>query len=536
MAKSMSSISLSDLSWTTPNGRTVFSHLFLQFGRERVGIVGRNGVGKSTLLNLIAGDCRPAAGKVVIDGTVSVLRQSVQIIPGQTVADIFGATSALNVLRCAEDGSATVEELADADWTLEERIVTALSRVGLQVEATTRLETLSGGQRTRARLAAAIFAPSDFLLLDEPTNDLDLPGRAAVAQLVADWKAGLIVVSHDRALLEHVDAVVEMTSLGANRYGGNYSQYRLRKATELGAAERDLAHAQKQQSEVARKAQIAAERKARRDASGARRAARGDMPRILLGARKNAAESAGGGERRLAERSFAQAAAAVTTARAKVEALQQLSIVLPSTRLPAGRIVLELKAVTAGYEREHPIISHLSLCMTGPERVAVTGPNGAGKSTLLKVAMGELTAFAGTVTRSARAVLVDQQVSFLDPQATILDNFRRLNVDADENSCRSALAGFLFRADAALQRVSALSGGETLRAGLACRLGGPHPPELLILDEPTNHLDLESTQAIEEAVRAYDGALLVVSHDEAFLAALDIERRLELLPPIQRER
>jgi ATPase subunit of ABC transporter with duplicated ATPase domains len=524
----MSSISLSGLGWTAPDSRSVFRDLDMQFGRERAGLVGRNGVGKTTLLHIIAGDREPSAGRILIEGSVSLLRQAVRALPGQTIADLFGATDALAVLRRAEAGQASIDELADADWTIEERITEALGRVGLNADATTPLDTLSGGQRTRASLAAASFADPDFLLLDEPTNNLDREGRDAVARLVESWGAGLIVVSHDRELLERMDAIVEMTALGVARYGGNWSQYRQRKAIELEAAEHDLAHAQKRQAEVVRKAKIADERKARRDAAGARKAARGDIPRIMLGARKNAAEASGGGGQRLAERLSGQAADAVAIAQAKIEVLQQLSIVLPSTRLPSSRVVIDMRGVSAGYDPAHLLFEDFDLRMVGPERVALVGPNGAGKSTLLKLVTGELAPQQGHIATSSVPTLIDQHVAFLDSAASILDNFRRLNPGATESSCRSILAGFLFRADAALQRVGTLSGGQMLRAGLACRLGGSEPPDLLILDEPTNHLDLDSVAAIEAALSAYDGALLVVSHDEHFLRNIGITRTVSL--------
>ena len=203
---------------------------------------------------------------------------------------------------------------------------------------------------------------------------------------------------------------------------------------------------------------------------------------------------------------------------------------LPSTGLPAGKIVLRLDAVSAGYGTARPIIDGLSLTLTGPERVAITGPNGSGKTTLLALVTGKLAARSGNVRVTTDFAMLDQQVGLLDPSLSIRDNFLSLYPGADENACRSALARFMFRADAALQIVSTLSGGQMLRAGLACVLGGIRPPPLLILDEPTNHLDIESIEAIEAGLRAYDGALLVVSHDEAFLEAIGITRRLELSP------
>lgn len=239
----MPSIAISGLTATTPDGRTLFSDLDLSFDGGRTALVGRNGVGKTALLQIIAGMRRPQAGTVSITGTIGVLRQSVQVSAEATLAELMGVAEALDRLRRADEGLATAEELASADWTLEARIATALGRVGLDVELRTLLSALSGGQRTRAALCALILAEPDFILLDEPTNNLDRQGRASVIELLQTWRSGAIVVSHDRELLERMDAIVEMTSLGVTRYGGNWRHYRERKALELAAARHDLAAA-----------------------------------------------------------------------------------------------------------------------------------------------------------------------------------------------------------------------------------------------------------------------------------------------------
>jgi ATPase subunit of ABC transporter with duplicated ATPase domains len=174
------------------------------------------------------------------------------------------------------------------------------------------------------------------------------------------------------------------------------------------------------------------------------------------------------------------------------------------------------------------VIRDLDLVLTGAERLAVTGPNGSGKTTLLALLTGAIAPLAGSVRLTPSHALLDQTVSLLDPAASLRDNFRRLNPEADENTCRAALARFLFRNAAALQAAGSLSGGQMLRAGLACVLGGARPPDLLILDEPTNHLDLAAIAAVEAALAGYDGALIVVSHDRAFLEAIGITRALAL--------
>ena len=273
------SITLSNLSWSTPDGRPLFANIDLSFGADRTGLVGRNGVGKTTLLKLISGELRARSGHIAVNGRLGVLNQAVQVDPEVTVAALFGATDALALLRRAEDGRAGVDELAQADWTLETRIAAALGRVGLETAVETRLATLSGGQRTRAGLAALIFAEPDFLLLDEPTNNLDREGRQAVIDLLASWRAGAIVVSHDRELLETMDAIVELTSLGATRYGGNWSRYRERKAIELSAARHDLADAERRVADIARSTQATIEKKARKDGARKKKAAKGDICR-----------------------------------------------------------------------------------------------------------------------------------------------------------------------------------------------------------------------------------------------------------------
>ncbi|MBR0898795.1 ABC-F family ATP-binding cassette domain-containing protein [Bradyrhizobium tropiciagri] len=522
------SITLSHLTLSAPDGRVLLSNIDLSFGPERTGLVGRNGVGKTTLLGLIAGRRTPHSGTVSVQGRVAMLHQTVQVQPDQCVIDLFDARDALAALRRAEQGLASTEEIAEIDWTLDTRIASALAQVGLSDVLDAPLAMLSGGQATRARLAALTFAEPDFLLLDEPTNNLDRAGRQAVIDLLAGWRHGAIIVSHDRALLETMDAIVELTSLEARRYGGNWSQYRARKAIELSAARHDLADAEKRVAEIDRRARETSERQARKDGAGARKSAKGDIPRIAAGLRRDRSEDTGGEKARLAERRRTQAVELATTARQRIEVLQPFSVQLPTTQLPAGRMMLRIEAADAGYAADAPILRDLTFSISGPERVAITGPNGAGKTTLLKLVSGELTALRGSVEVLTRFAMFDQAVSLLDAQASILDNFRRINPDAGENACRAALARFMFRADAALQAVSSLSGGQLLRAGLACVLGGPTPPPLLILDEPTNHLDIESMEAVEAGLRAHDGALLVVSHDEAFLEAIAITRRFEL--------
>jgi ATPase subunit of ABC transporter with duplicated ATPase domains len=521
-------ITLDSVRADTPDGRVLFDNLTLSIGAERIGLVGRNGVGKSTLLSLIAGTRAPGSGAISRAGVVGVLPQLHAPPPGARLADLLGVGLGWDRLCRIEAEEADEEDLAEADWTLPGRVAAALAEVGLsRWDASCPAATLSGGQMTRAILAGLLIAAPDVLLLDEPTNNLDTGARGLLADVLRRWKGGAVVVSHDRALLRGMDRIVELTSLGAVSYGGGYDLYAERKAQAVAAAEHDLETAERQVRHAAREAQVARERKAKRDAAGRKFAAKGSEPKILLGAQAERAENTGAREGRLADRAAQEAAQAREVADARVERLRRLAFDLPSCGLPAGRMVLDLDGVGFAYPDGPPVLSDLSFRLTGPERVALVGGNGTGKSTLIRLATGGLEPTAGTVTRGVPAALLDQRAAVLDETQTILENFRRLNPAAGANEAHAALARFLFRNVAAHQTVATLSGGERLRAALACVLMSAEPPQLLILDEPTNHLDLDSVQAVESALAGYDGALLIASHDEDFLEAVGVERRID---------
>lgn len=522
-------VTLDSLSAKTPDGRVLFENLTLAFGAERSGLVGRNGVGKTTLLRIIAGELAAAGGSVAVRGRVAVLRQAVQPPPSATVADLMGVAAPLARLRRLEDGLGSAEDLDEADWDLQPRLDLALAELGLPGLALDRpAASLSGGQVTRTALAGLIAQSPDLLILDEPTNNLDAGARELVAQVLESWRGGAIVVSHDRDLLRRMDRIVELNTLGARVHGGNYDLYAERKAAEEAAVAHELADAEKAQARVARETQAAAERKARRDAAGRRAHAKGGEPRLFLDAQAERAEVSGAREGRLADRLRSDAAADLAAAQAKVERVRKLGFELPPTGLAAGKTVLIVQEAGFAYPDRPPVLDGVSLRIVGPERVAVSGPNGAGKTTLIRLAAGELAPTVGAVTLGATVAFLDQQTAMLRLGETLAQAFRRLNPQASENQARAALARFLFRNTAADKRVDELSGGERLRAALACVLIADRPPQLLILDEPTNHLDLASIEAVEAALSGYDGALLVVSHDRDFLAAIGIEREVVL--------
>ena len=523
----MPTLTLDSLAAATPDQRTLFSGLTLSTTRERIGIVGRNGAGKSTLLAIAAGLAEPASGTVSCTGRIGLLRQ---IQPtSEPLAAVLGVKTALARLARIEDGTGTQADFQEADWLLPERLAAALADVGLEnLDLTRPAHTLSGGERTRAGLARLLIDAPDFLLLDEPTNNLDAAGRALVSGLLARWKGGALVASHDRALLEGMDRILHLSAVEVKLYAGGWSAFAAARAQEREQAQSALARADQALKQTRQTLQRQSEKKAQRDRAGRLHSASGSNSKLLMDAKKDRSERTDGRDSRLAHRQLGEAEQALHSARARVEILTPLSIDLPKTGLPASRLLLRFENVVLerGGRR---LFGPLSFTVQGPERLAITGPNGAGKTSLLRLITGDLAPALGNIQRADRpAAMLDQHVDLLDPALTLVENLTRHHPALDPNTAHAQLARFAFRNRDAQRPAHTLSGGERLRAGLAIALAGPLPPQLLILDEPTNHLDLDAIETLETALQTFDGALIVVSHDTHFLSNIGILQMLSL--------
>ncbi|GAA3643741.1 ATP-binding cassette domain-containing protein [Nonomuraea antimicrobica] len=519
-----------------PDGTSVLDGLDAAFPAGRTGLIGLNGSGKSTLLKIVAGELTPRSGSVSVAGVVGYLPQNVPLGASRTVSDLLEISATRAALHAIEGGDVAEEHFAAVgdDWDVEERAQAELDRLGLgHVGLDRTVGTLSGGETIMVALAAQLLKRPDVLLLDEPTNNLDLDARRRLYAAVSAWQGVLLMVSHDRALLELADQIAELRDGSVRMYGGNLTAYEEQLAAEQEAAERTVRTAE---GEVRRQQRELIDARTRIDRSlrtGRKAFENKKASKIIANGLKRRAQVTAGKQRGLHQEKLDEARERLSEAEQAVRDDAELRIQLPGTEVPAGRTVLTLPleprrrpddpddpdGADGTDDKAAPFAVVLEeLVVRGPERIALLGPNGSGKTTLLK----------RIVEHGAHVPVryLPQRLDLLDDALSVVDNVRAAAPSASVNDVRARLARFLFRGERVNQAVGTLSGGERFRATLAALLSAEPPPQLLLLDEPTNNLDMASVRQLAQALSAYRGALIVASHDLPFLETLGITRWL----------
>ena len=523
------SLAATGLGFGWPDGHTLFDGLDFAAGPGRTGLIGLNGSGKSTLLRILAGELAPDAGTVRTRGSLGYLPQDLVLDARLTVAEALGVAEARSALLAVERGDASDRNLAliGEDWDVEECTRAVLDRLGLDAvdDLDRRVGELSGGETVLLGLAGQLLRRPDVLLLDEPTNNLDLAARQRLYQAVDGWKGVLVLVSHDRELLERVDRIADLRGGRCVWYGGNFDDYEAAVEVEQEAAERMVRVAGADVRRQSRELVDAQVKLARRKRFAQKMYDNKREPRAVMKLRDRTAQVSAGKHRILHEEKVAEAKERLSEAELAVRADPEIRVDLAATEVPAGRTVLTLRGLRP--VRTAPGTG-LTLELRGPERIALVGANGAGKTTLLRTVAGELAPLDGEVVPWVPLRYLPQRLDVLDDGLSVAQNVARFAPDALDNQIRARLARFLFRGASADRTVAALSGGERFRASLAALMLAEPAPQLLLLDEPTNNLDLASVRQLATALASDRGALVVAGHDLPFLRGLGIDRWLRL--------
>ena len=572
-------ITLDHISYAHPTQPPLFADLSAVFSAPLTGLIGDNGCGKTTLMRLILGDLTPDSGSLAVPEQMAYLPQDLGLGREQTLAELCGIAETLQALQAVESGEYSPElyEVIGDNWDVEERTLATLATYGftpatlvnrdnpeaIRALFTRDMRSFSGGEAVIAALASLMVSDPEFILLDEPTNNLDSSAKAQLFTALEALPCPALIISHDRDLLERVNVIAE---LHADRKGlahlrifeGNYSTYRQALDTEQQAAQRRVTEA-KNEVRSAHREWVQAQEIISKNMS---RVWKDDQPDTILALAKDASRQAAAKLRVLRVGKQEQAQEAYQNAQDQVRIQEKIYAELSQQPLPAGRKVLELhRADSHRVSRETFTVQqptkvdslHFSpteannesqqgtpaerpehLILSGPEHLRITGANGSGKTTLLNaIAHAGDADYLSPVQPAYRvdycieAAYIPQRIT-LDPKLTLLQSVQRANPGVSEQHLRDQLARLLFRRESVHHKTGELSGGERFRAAVAQVLLADPVPQLLMLDEPTNNLDISSVDWLVQALEAYTGALIVVSHDEDFCRRIRIDRTLAL--------
>ena len=555
--------------------KTIFSDVNLMLtDSHKIGIIGKNGSGKSTFLRCIAGETETGKGKITIDPNGAQVTYFSQVLDLDQlkldIADIsndknivdptafiyvvannkelFSIWKRLNYPSGEEDYGELVDLYSEmGGYELEGKIAQELKKLGLNPEM--KISEMSGGQKTRLQMAKLFVYQTSIMLLDEPTNHLDIEGIEVFYDFVKNFKGIMIIASHDRNLLtECVSKIILFENGKVREYGGNYEFYQTERNIERASSEERLRQNEKKISQLnesakglneriekhyehKRKFNLAVERAARMDKKNKAHKTKIIQSKLKLYKDNDKMQAKnlinrqqkklGTTRSHILDRSFK---VSEQTHRGKIGWNLKLDF---DTKPMEGDFALRLTDVSSGYEGKE-IIKNLSFDLGSKAKLAITGPNGAGKTTLLKTIVGEIQPTSGSITLADQAKLgyLDQENLSLDYEKTVLQEFMQDSREMNDSEARAFLHFFLFEGEMPLRKVRTLSEGEKVKLKLAKLLYSK--ANLLILDEPTNHLDLPSQEVVEKALKDFEGAIIIVSHDKVLLRNLDVKKKLEL--------
>ena len=540
---------IKDLSYIHADKEILFSHLHLSINSgDKIALTGNNGCGKSTLMRILAGDLSPSSGTVLRPEHLYYVPQHFGQYDRQTIAQALGISHKLSALHAILSGDAAEAHFntLNDDWTVEERAQAALDSWGLGgIPLSRPMEGLSGGEKTRIFLAGMELHNPTAILLDEPTNHLDADGRERLHNLLRRTSATVLVISHDRTLLNLLPAICELSSQGLTYYSGNYDFYKEQKTLQQNALTQQLEEKQKALRLARKVAREVEERKAKQNVRGEKASIKKGIPRILMGGLKNNAENSSSRLISIHAEKAEKLQTEMAGIKSSLSQTDKLKTDFNASHLHTGKILVTARDINFHYpnhtaspaETPHTETtakslwaSPLTFQLRSGDRLSLKGKNGSGKTTLLKLIMGELHPTDGVMERAGfTSVYLDQEYSLVRNERSVLQQAEAFNHrHLPEHEVKTILNRYLFPRDVWNKPCSKLSGGEKMRLSFCCLMIADNTPDMFILDEPTNNLDIESIEIITATIRDYAGTVIAISHDREFLKDTGIEREILL--------
>ena len=527
-------ILLQNISFGFPGGNLLFNHINITIpSHTKSALVGSNGMGKSTLLKMIAHEIHPSNGDIIINGDIFYIPQMFGNYNHFTIAECLKIDQKLEALQKITNGEVEERyfEVLNDDWDIEERSQNALRYWGLEdFELTQKLEGLSGGQKTKVFLAGIQINQPEVVVLDEPTNHLDLEGRKLLYELIDETNATIVIVSHDRTLLNLVDTIFELSNQGIATYGGNYDFYREQKEVEDEALQNDIHSKERALKKAKEKERETLERKQKLDARGKQKQERSGVARIMMNTLKNNAEKNTSKLKSVHAEKISGISGDLRNLRTTLRNSDQMKVNFDDSGLHSGKLLLAAENINFKYGTERIWNEDVNLEVRSGDRISIKGSNGSGKTTLIKLLLGSIEPSEGKVDRAEfNSIYIDQEYSLIHPESTVYDFAQTFNDSAlQESEVKTLLSRFLFGKETWDKKCGFLSGGERLRLLLCALSVSNKAPDMIILDEPTNNLDLQNVEILTNSIKDYHGTLLVISHDEVFLEEIGIDRDVEL--------
>lgn len=519
---------LQDASYTHPNRDLLFSNINLAINRhDKIALIGNNGSGKSTLLQILAGTSHLSTGQVKSESRPYYVPQIFGQFNDHTIARALGIEDKLTALKQILDGQVTEENLTllDDDWTIEERCREAFAQLNLDApDLMQKMGTLSGGQKTKVFLAGIAIHHPEIVLLDEPSNHLDTVSRDILYEYIKTTAATLVVVSHDRTLLNLLNTVYELSKRGMTVYGGNYEFYAEQKMIETDALNQDLKSMEKALRKAKEIERESVERQQKLDARGKKKQEKAGLPTISMNTFKNNAEKSTSRIKGVHAEKVGNISQDLTDLRTSLSGMDKMKVDFDHSALHKGKILITAKDINFGFGDQLLWKEPMNFRITSGDRIAIKGRNGSGKTTLIKILLGDIVPQTGTLEcANLNAIYIDQDYSLIDNNLTVYEQAQEYNSGAlQEHEVKIRLNRFLLTKEYWDKPCRALSGGEKMRLMLCSLTISNHAPDMIILDEPTNNLDIQNVEILTAAISAYQGTLLVVSHDEYFLKEINV--------------